>query len=962
MIFQEKSSNRAPFSRNQYLKILEAALIAENFSFASEAVLKWLAIYPGDLEAGLLYARALLGKGQHRQAILILDGLCMADPEFVRVAETCWKARDQISDLQGVKEGNNALKESALFLKSELINPTYVFALSGKVENSEDIEGWGSGVRRARKLIDNIALDDAEIILQRVLNEEMAHPLVAATHLKLIARKNNLPLEFKHDLAKRYHHVWPDCLVCSLMLAEWSLESGNSDLAVALLHQAAARDVSGQVARRLWGENHAYSSLWPTRLELALQIPLPADVASVLGWNRLPDGVNVAVEPAIIPDLGEEKLTTQQQLHEKPNTQAEEDDVFPLSLGSVDIPPNGLIEKSILSLDEDDEEILDNEIESVADEFERIAKNLGLPGILHLDSRYPVYVVFSVRSKLLELYGSDGFASLEAEMENLVKAVRDWRYWGARYFFADDRKSTEPLGIRPAKPDDPWGLKLALSDLDAALAKRGERIGALLIVGGPEVVPFHHLPNPVDDQDSDVPSDNPYATRDENYFIPEWPVGRLPGGAGNDSTLLLRMLQGIREHHEARTKRQPFYLRWYSKLSGWIHSITSNSRSNFGYTAAVWRRAAVSVFRPIGDPEKLLVSPPIGISGVDAENLTMTGSRNKSPLNPLPVPAGLLGYFNLHGLVDAAEWFGQRDPREPSQGVDYPIALRPRDIGDHRARDNNLPKIIFSEACYGIHIQGRTLNDAISLKFLESGSMAVVGSTCMAYGSLGTPLIAADLLGHTFWRYTQQGVAAGEALRQAKIYLAGEMDRRQGYLDGEDQKTLISFNLYGDPLAQLVNKNRYPKTTRYLVKPIEEVKTVSYALESDSLDVVVNSSPIPADVMASVRGVVAKYLPGMSDADVVYTPEKERCYVSLEGYAACKDFQKQERRGGRSTNRKANGTSKSPQEDKTDQSSIGSHSLVTLSKKTVSSEGVHTNIAILTLDEGGKVVKLVVSR
>jgi len=81
-------------------------------------------------------------------------------------------------------------------------------------------------------------------------------------------------------------------------------------------------------------------------------------------------------------------------------------------------------------------------------------------------------------------------------------------------------------------------LKLALADLDAALCKRGERIGALLIVGGPEIVPFHRMPNPVDDQDVDVLSDNPYATCDSNYFVSEWPVGRLPR-AGSSAAFLL---------------------------------------------------------------------------------------------------------------------------------------------------------------------------------------------------------------------------------------------------------------------------------------------------------------------------------------------------------------------------------------------------------------------------------------
>jgi hypothetical protein len=55
---------------------------------------------------------------------------------------------------------------------------------------------------------------------------------------------------------------------------------------------------------------------------------------------------------------------------------------------------------------------------------------------------------------------------------------------------------------------DPWKLKLALADLDQALSKKGAMIGALLIVGGPDVVPFHKLPNPTDDMDREVYSDN----------------------------------------------------------------------------------------------------------------------------------------------------------------------------------------------------------------------------------------------------------------------------------------------------------------------------------------------------------------------------------------------------------------------------------------------------------------------
>ena len=32
-------------------------------------------------------------------------------------------------------------------------------------------------------------------------------------------------------------------------------------------------------------------------------------------------------------------------------------------------------------------------------------------------------------------------------------------------------------------------------------------------------------------------------------------------------------------------------------------------------------------------------------------------------------------YFNLHGLEDSPNWYGQRDVLDPVSGPDYPIAI-----------------------------------------------------------------------------------------------------------------------------------------------------------------------------------------------------------------------------------------------------------------------------------------------
>jgi hypothetical protein len=467
---------------------------------------------------------------------------------------------------------------------------------------------------------------------------------------------------------------------------------------------------------------------------------------------------------------------------------------------------------------------------------------------------------------------------------------------------------------------------LALTDLDDSLGKQGAMIGALLIVGGPDVVPFHHLPNPTDDVDEDVPSDNPYSTCDENYFIPDWAVGRLPGGCGNDPKPLLQMLAEISAHHHAEEiSRANWLRRWFTSVLNLFMPPKWRQRSSFGYSAEAWRRASWQVFRPIGEPRDMITSPPEGIE---------IGTI---------LPTSLLSYFNLHGVVDAAQWYGQRDPLASTDSEDYPVALRPQDV----INSGRAPNIVFSEACYGAHILEKNIDDAIALKFLTSGSKAVVGSTVMSYGSINTPLIAADLLGQSFWNALKEGYPAGEAVRRAKIHLAKEMHHRQGYLDGEDQKTLISFVLYGDPLAQAEAAPRNDIKLRELFslsgpsrkaviripKSTTDIKTVC-----DRSDMPGTSEPIPPEVMTHVKQVVAQYLPGMAGAQFTLSHEHATCYG---GGHQCPTAQL-------AGNYHAKGESL--------------RQVIVLSKQMINDHHVHHHIARLRLDREGKVLKLAVSR
>jgi hypothetical protein len=425
-------------------------------------------------------------------------------------------------------------------------------------------------------------------------------------------------------------------------------------------------------------------------------------------------------------------------------------------------------------------------------------------------------------------------------------------------------------------------------------------------------VPFHHLPNPVDDSDVDVPSDNPYATRDENYFIPEWPVGRLPGDSSNNPSPLIDALRAITNQHTKTIHHQPWYTRMWLSINRFFGLHKPEKHPSMGYTAAIWRRASLAVYRPVGNGDSLLISPPV--EEVHGEQWT----------------PGSLGYFNLHGVVDAAEWFGQRDPTEPGNGPDYPVVLRPSDI----VNSGRSPKVIFSEACYGAHIFKRSIDEALALKFLASGSSVVVGSTCTSYGSVTLPLIAADFLGRSFWKYVKENIPAGEALRKAKVALAREMHNRQGYLDGEDQKTLISFVLYGDPLAQPASEMRgnAKNLLRSFTSPLQPLTVC------DRYDPSGTPVPIPVETLAQVKSIVYQYLPGMSDAQLSYNMERTECHAT-----------------GHTCPTALYGAKAPP-------ARMHTHQTVVLSKRIEQGDRFHNLYARLTLDEKGKLLKLAVSR
>lgn len=927
--------------RERFLAILHAGLGAAEYRFVVQSALQWLAAYPGDLQASLAYAHALQCEGRTSEARNVARGLCRADPEHLEALQLWLSLEEQLSK-PGTAEKDASTTHSAPGedfrdtakgqargagktpqpSTGDLAN--WITALGGQRPTQAKNGGWGERLLRLRKQIEAGNLEQAETLLPELLGQDLDTPLVALTHLLSLKASPDTPLAARRSLAEFYQRRFPDCLPTNLLLADWLLQEGAIERAVSLLHQSAARDISGEVARRVLGPSHPYRSLWPEKVSLPMELVIPASVAATLGWNQLPSG-----EPAQV---------TAKALPTSPASEAKPEQAPPEQPSPTTSPTR---QEQVISDAATFRKVLDH-----------MADEIGEKPASQFDGRFPVYVIFSIYQKLVEQYGATGAESVKAELQRLAeqfaqrKTINGRGQWGAFVFLPDLPESAGALGLQLLHTFDPWSLKLALADLDQALGKKGEMIGALLIVGGPEIIPFHNLPNPVDDPDGEVASDNPYASRDQNYFIPEWPVGRLPGGAGNDPQHLLAGLKRIQERQAQPQKRTTVPQRWLAWITRWIPASRQTTRKGFGYTAEVWRNASFQVYRPVGEARAVLVSPPKGVNGSSpsAEQIAAgvrpgtngAPRRNGSQAAASLLPAARLGYFNLHGLADSAEWYGQRDPLSSESGPDYPVALRPEDV---KLLGKQAPVVVFSEACYGARIEGKSIDQALSLQFLNNGSQAVVGSTTMSYGAINAPLIAADLLGYNFWKGLLEGLPAGEALQRAKIQLASEMHSRQGYLDGEDQKTLISFILLGDPLLQLSEDVRRAKRLRRLVSGTLQVKTIC-----DRSVEVEQGSALPAEVLSTVKQVVASYLPGMLDAQATFSTERAVC--AAHGHE-CPTSQLG---CGCVTNGKS-GPVKTPD-----------RRLVVLSKSFEKAGVIHPQFARLTLDIHGKLVKVVVSR
>ncbi len=853
-----KEKKTMTVDRNRIQQILNAGLATGSFRFTRQASLSWMTTFPGDLEINLLYAIALVKELRYSHAAPVIQKILRADPEYLDAAVL----------------GEEVFSHSdPAFLP--LVSGT-VKALGGTPKHGEKVPEWGYQLNGIRQLILRKQNEEARNQLMEIISTTEHVELVCFYHLLLTKRLSDK--ETLITLARLYHSRWPESIQITLMLAGALLENGETDEAVKLLHYCAANDPVAQVPTRLWGEKFPFKPLYPANMQIEFDLPIPAEVSGKLGLNHLGAGDGkVAVSNNV------SNTRTEISSFDGYKVLPTKDEIY---------PQHPKVKQERVS----SKAQFVSEVEAT---LKKVALDISQPALGRTDERFPAYVILTMKTGLELQYGKQSAKMVLDEIKNLARAVQKKSGWTSVVFLPDDLESCGKYNITPVDHLDPWKIKLSLVDLDKALAAHGERIGTVLIVGGDGVVPFHRLPNPTDDSDESVPSDSPYGALDTNYFVTDWPVGRLPGEHGTDAGLLLEQLRNSIGYHSDTAEAASLIDSILRLIFFWNKGLADH-QINVGYAASVWRRSSLATFRPIGEGRYLYLSPNGKSSNFDLKKLA----------------EAQIGYFNVHGVEDAGEWYGQKDPVENESGPDFPVALRPVDI----QRVSRTPRIVYCEACYGGHIFEKTEEQSIALTMLGKGVLAMVGSTTISYGSVNTPLIGADLIGYLVLKNLRDGLSIGSALLKAKAEFVREMNRRQGYLDGEDQKTLISFVLYGDPFVAYDQSHAVKKMMpRDLSHPV--IRTIS-----DSMTLDQQTEMLAPKMISQAKSIAKDYLPGIENAEV---------RVRNQNY---------NQRNGKKTTQQSGRV------------------VVSFSKQIKQSERVHTQYARVTLDKQGKMVKLTVSR
>ena len=790
---RQNSAQKSYITRPQLTELTNVGFQLENFDVTEKLLIAWLKEYPSDLWMRYRLAIVLFKTGKTHDAIRLSELIVRYDPEFQEV----WALLSAL--YPDGSEDRKAAKTRAQRLKK-------AEALSPDADSGAPLSFLKTVFRRNPGAKD-VMLEDVDDF-----------DIFSALKIAKDSFQDQDPESYRR-LMNIYLRRWPHAIQFKLLYGEFLNQIGSIEEGTKLIHSTIESDLLGMVAVRLWGEKNSYRRLFfaPEELSVDLSgIPIPGKVVRAAKLEGVP-GLWIAGDDLRQDEPLETELDGADESGDD-SAQGEEAEDAP-AVSVLEIEDSEPEKKANVPEDPakagvscERKQAIKEEPKSFANWFFSLFRRKPTAesatelkeyvyklDVANSDERFPIYVVLSTIGGLTAKYGKNNKDFIGKEMQLVAEAVDNREGWNAMVFYPDE------FATNHRAYQDPTLIKQELVKLDRALSEKGSMIGAVLIVGGPEVVPFFSLKNPAMDDDLSIPSDAPYATFDETrIFDQQWQLGRIPGDNSSDPGLLLSQLRYIQNHHihsaetEIRQRRKSRKTKKALSFSGFSKAIKESK--TFGLSAQVWERPSVAVYRNIAGNGSLATSP-----GVTATNFPVSHLEECK-----------YAYFNLHGIKGKPNWYGQKDPRDQSTLTMLPIALQMNNL-DHLHR---APDVVFAENCYGAEIDKRNESNAISLHMIGKGTKVFIGSTTISYGAVTLPLTAADLLAHLFWQHLRTGISTGEAFRRAKKNFAAETEAESGGLDGEIQKTLLSFIFLGDPLfaadpdANITDRAQRAKTAK----------------------------------------------------------------------------------------------------------------------------------------------------
>ena len=268
---------------------------------------------------------------------------------------------------------------------------------------------------------------------------------------------------------------------------------------------------------------------------------------------------------------------------------------------------------------------------------------------------------------------------------------------------------------------------------------------SVTIVGNDDVINFGRLPNPAQDSDTEVLSDNVYSCMtDPEYLIPSRVISRICDDAINPNFANIKNM----------LENQAYWMKNKTPNSSWLN-----------FVASVWVGTSTYLENEFGMNSQFVVPTA-------DTNAISTASVGKKFV-----------YGNTHGAENNSDFFGQIN-------ATYPIALVP-------TPGNFKGSLAHFCACYGSYTVNRNTNDSIPMLAIASGALGILGSTSIAYGASNPPLAASDLLAECFFRQVLSGATLGTALMNAKKDYATQTIKNKGSISGAERKSLIQFYLIG---------------------------------------------------------------------------------------------------------------------------------------------------------------------